>query len=100
MCELRASVCVVRSSSLREAHTVWPCNARSELIGTRLRATEATNRCTPQCSNVQLIEPDTMDMASMDEAHGFRSRGPPRQTDLAVGVPAAGGPVTLKKSAI
>ena len=40
-------------------------------MGTRLRATEATDRCTPQCLKVQLIEPDTMDMVSTDHAVGL-----------------------------
>jgi hypothetical protein len=36
-----------------------------------LRENEAENRCTPQCSKVQLIEPDTMDMVSTDHSVGL-----------------------------
>ena len=35
-------------------------NARSELVGARLRANEASKRCTVTRPNDQLLEPDTM----------------------------------------
>ena len=62
---------------LREAHPVWLSNARSELIGTRLRTTEASNRCSHTRTKGQVIEPDTMGMVSTDDDDGIRWRRPP-----------------------
>ena len=59
----------------REAHTVWPGNARSELIGTRLRVTEAEDRSPATSTFVQLIEPDTMDIIPTCEAIAFQADG-------------------------
>jgi hypothetical protein len=42
-----------------------------ELMGTRLRENEASNRCSPTSTIVQLIEPDTMGMVSTDHAVGL-----------------------------
>ena len=74
MCQPWASLCVVAAPLLREAQMVRLSNARAELRGTRLRANEASNRCSRTRRNVQLIEPDTMDMVSNDRAVAFQSR--------------------------
>ena len=85
-------MCVVHSTSLREAQMVRLSNARSELIGTRLRATQASKRCSPTRRNVWLTEPDTMDMVSTDEGDGIRG-DPPRGAPLEWGGAVVGGPV-------
>ena len=65
-----ATACVP-CTHLGGAHTVKPSNARWELMGTRLRTTEAEKRCSLRSNYVQLIEPDTMDMVSTDHAVGL-----------------------------
>ncbi len=72
-------MCRVRSCALRvcaqtqraERKFFLASNARAELRGNAMRATEATKRLPLRGSKGKLTEPDTMSMVPTDEARGI-----------------------------
>ena len=94
-----AHVHAVCSMHLGGAQMVRLSNARSELIGTRLPATQASNRCSPTRRNAWHIEPDTMDMVSTDESQSIDGCRPPSWL-RAPGTHLPGTLVGSKKSAM
>ena len=61
--------------SMGAQRTVWRCNARAELCGTRFRATQLEKRCTSECNIAAHPMASTMDTSPTFDYIGIRSRG-------------------------